>query len=111
MRSYCIDEIYPEQINLLDNHLQELKLSSSIEGMFWLPIPHEYLTEEQLSHSTECAPYSLALILEETSLHLELLVRARGKLHCTCVGYASTRLREYMIHYIEELVAFLAINA
>ncbi len=46
----------------------------------------------------------MGLELEETSLRLELLVRARGRLRCDCVHYAGPALREHMIAWLERLL-------
>ena len=46
---------------------------------------------------------------EETSLRLELLVRARGRIRCECVAYASPELQRHMMDYITDTLKELKI--
>lgn len=109
MHSYVIDELQDKNISDITAHLHRLGFNSSIEGMFWLPVPEEYLSQLQKEHGPQCAPYCMALVLEETSVHLEMLVRAKGKLHCPCVAYASAGLREHMISFLSQMLYALDI--
>ena len=111
MRSYCIDEMRPEEISLFRQRLQEMELSSGLEGIFWLPLPTHLLTEEQRSHSAVCGPHCMALDCSETGVQLELLVRALGKIRCSCVVFATPEQRAHMISYVDELLAELGIRA
>ena len=51
----------------------------------------------------------MALECEETSLRLELLVRARGRIRCECVAYASPELQRHMMGYITDTLKELHI--
>lgn len=52
----------------------------------------------------------MGLEIEENFVRLELLVRARGRMRCECVHYASPELRDRMIVWLENLLAELGIN-
>ena len=53
----------------------------------------------------------MALEVEEHSLRLELLVRARSRLRCDCVHYASPALVTHMIESLEQLLTDLSITS
>ena len=52
----------------------------------------------------------MGLEIEENFVRLELLVRARSRMRCECVHYASPELRDRMIVWLENLLAELGIN-
>ena len=41
---------------------------------------------------------------DTASLKLELLVRARGKIRCSCVSYATPAQREYIVDYLDAFI-------
>lgn len=53
----------------------------------------------------------MGLEVDEHSVRLELLVRARGRLRCECVQYASSELRAHMQAYLDQLLRDLGIAA
>jgi hypothetical protein len=79
-----------------------------MDGVYWLDLPPDLLTPEQVAH-TECAPHRVALVLEEESLRLELLVRAHDSLRCNCTGYASPAQRQFLLGYMDRLIAELGL--
>lgn len=111
MRNYVVDSLSPEDCGRVNKHLETLGMSSSVEGLYWLPVPKQYLTPMQQEHSPECGPYCLGLSVESDSLVLELLVRGKGVMHCPCIAYASPALREHMINWLDQLLVTLVINA
>lgn len=104
MRSYCVDDITSEQMAHLTESLTAMELGAGIEGLFWLPVPQQMLTETQQEHAEQCGPHCMALEVTEDSLRLELLVRARNMLRCACIGYASPELERHMIDYIDAIL-------
>ena len=46
----------------------------------------------------------MALELLDGAVRLELLVRARGRLRCDCIGYAGTAVRDQMIACLDGLL-------
>jgi len=111
MRSYCIDEFVPGELERLAERLDSMGLSASMEALYWLPVPHSLLTPIQKTHEGECGPYVLALEILAESLRLELLVRARNKLRCACVAYAEQKLVDHMIGYVHGLLDALKITS
>ena len=109
MRTYTIDELEKADVEKINKHLKKLGIQSSIEGMFWLPIPLALHTELQKEHLDSCGAYCLALEVAEEALHLEFLVRAKGKLRCECMGFANQSLREHMVNYLDNMLLELGI--
>ena len=111
MRSYCIDEFVPGELERLAERLDSMALSAGMEALYWLPVPHNLLTPIQKIHESECGPYVLALEILDESLRLELLVRARNKLRCDCVAYAEQKLVDHMFCYVHGLLDELKITS
>ena len=110
MRWYGIDDITEEDTAKLAATLTEMELTSGMDGLFWLPVPAEMLSPVQQEHVESCGPHVMGLEIEENFVRLELLVRARGRMRCECVHYASPELRDRMIVWLENLLAELDIN-
>ncbi len=104
MRSYVIDELTCDQCQSIIKQLEAMSLGSGVDGIYWLPIPEHFFNDIQKEHKNECAPYVMALEVDEGSLHLELLVRAKSVLHCNCVSYAQPELEQYMMRYVDSLL-------
>lgn len=112
MRCYLIEDFYPEQLRKISAALSEKGFSGSLEGIFYLPVPQDLLTEVQREHAAECGPHIFALevVEEQGTLKLELLVRAQNKLRCECVLYATPAQREYVIGFLDDFIRQLDIS-
>ena len=115
MRQYRIEDLYPDALQRIEKALDERGLRGGLEGIYYLPVPPEHLTDIQRQHLDECGPFFLAL---ETTLppgsktgcvQMELLVRARNKMRCDCLCYALPALREHMIDYLDDFIRQLDI--
>ncbi len=109
MRSYLIDEISPRDIKKIGKFLKKNALSSSLDRIFWIQIPEELLTEEQLQHK-ECRPYICALELGSDWLKLEFLVRSSRNMMCTCSNYCTERQRNFVIEYANRMIEELGVR-
>ncbi|WP_022656752.1 hypothetical protein [uncultured Desulfovibrio sp.] len=109
MRWYAVDDLSAEETARLAQTLRDMEFSSGMDGLYWLPVPEAMLSPVQREHAADCGPYALGLELEEHSLCLELLVRARGRLRCDCVHYAGPELRAHMLACLDQLLADLRI--
>ena len=116
MRYYLIDELYLDQLQRIEKALDDRDLRGGIDGIWYLPVPEKMLSDEQRAHLGECGPYMLTLesgrVPEDDQgwLKMELLVRARNKLRCSCLAYASSELRMHMIDYLDGLIRELDIS-
>ncbi|SIN76305.1 hypothetical protein [Halodesulfovibrio marinisediminis] len=109
MRLYLLEDFTGEQIEAITGRLNDMELAGAMDGIYWLPCPQELLSDVQKEHTEECGPHCMALEVDGTSLRMELLVRARNKLRCECVSYASEELRAHMIKYMDEMLTELNI--
>ncbi|QGY41186.1 hypothetical protein GM415_13955 [Pseudodesulfovibrio cashew] len=117
MRSYLIEDLFEADIEKIKGALNEMQLQGPLEGIYYLPLPTELLQQEQKDHQDECGPYFMALeIIEgasdmsECQLKLELLTRARNKIRCSCVNYATHEQRKHMIEYLDQFIEELEIS-
>ncbi len=109
MRSYHITDLTPEDVRRITERLRAMELEAGLEGLYWLPVPSALLSDVQQKHAPDCGPYVMGLEVEDDSLRLEFLVRARGMLRCECVHYASSKLETHMMRYLDDLLSQLGI--
>lgn len=103
MRQIVIDELTKEERANIENYLKRAVIPGSIEGMFWLPLPPDLLGAAQQDHD-ECGPFHLGIELAEKEIRFELLVRSKTNLHCSCISYATTAQREFMLNFVDRLL-------
>ncbi|MFW5731133.1 MAG: hypothetical protein ACOCV7_05745 [Desulfonatronovibrionaceae bacterium] len=110
MRSYLIEEINPSDMDRIIDRLNFICLEKPLQDLFWLTVPEEVLTPEQKEHLESCGPFHLALESGKDFLKLELLVRCRSKIRCSCITYATRQQREHMIQYLDDMLKNLDIS-
>ena len=104
MRVYMVEDITLQEREGVIRELEAMELGAGLEGIYWLPVPREMLSLVQAEHTQSCGPHVMALEVEDDALRLELLVRARNRLRCECVHYASTVLCAHMMNYVDALL-------
>jgi hypothetical protein len=110
MRSYLIEDFYPEHLQKVLAALTDKGYAGPLDGIFYLPVPAELLTDVQREHAGECGPHMFVLeAVDENTLKLELLVRAQKKLRCECVMYATPAQREHIIDFLDAFIRQLDI--
>ncbi len=110
MRSLVLDELAPGDMERLLEHLGRTLQVSGLPEVFWLEMPAHLLTPEQEAHRDCCGPHRVALVVEEDSLRLELLVRARESLRCACTAYATRAQRDFLMGYLDRLIEELGLR-
>ncbi len=109
MKQYVIDGLryndYQKLKDFLDSHL----VSSSIGGIYWLELDPEILTDIQREH-VKCHPLVFGLMLEETCLSCEFLVRTQKNIKCECMAYATTDQRNWLIDQVDAILERLDIH-
>ena len=110
MRYYTSDELTRTDTTSLSKRLDAMELRSDIEGLYWLPCPHHLLSPVQQEHAAQCGAHVMALEVLPDTVNLELLVRARNKMRCECVHYASPALAQHMIGYLDALLDELGVH-
>lgn len=109
MRTYYINEVNSEDIQRLKDYLAQKGHSAPIEDIYWFEVPRELLTETQQEHAGECGPYVFPLETGDTWVMLELLIRPRNAMHCSCIAYAADGQRSHVIQRLEAILEELEI--
>ena len=102
MKQYVIDELRPEDYEGLKKYLDEQYGQAEMDGIYWIPVAAELLSDIQLQHE-ECRPHFLALDLDPGRIACELLVRTKNRLRCDCIQYASEQQRNWLIELIDNM--------
>ena len=114
MRSYLIEDMVDKDYQTILKAFDDLGLRGPIEGIYYLPVPAELLQGEQTAHLNECGPFFMALegieSPDDNRLKLELLVRGRNKIRCSCICYATPEQRRHMIDYLDQFIEELEIS-
>lgn len=110
MRQYMIDEISFLERDNLDSYLKRTLKPGGLEGVFFLSVPPDLLGPAQLGHE-ECGPYYCAVILEQSSIRFELLVRSASNMHCSCISQATPAQREFILGFADRMLAEEMIQA
>ena len=111
MRAYLVEDLNENDVQRIESYLSGKNLAGPIEGIYFLPLPEDELTDEQRAHLPECGPFITALeVLPCGALKLELLVRSRGKLRCSCIAYATPKQRERAIERLDALIRELDVS-
>ena len=102
MKQYVIDELRLEDYEKLKTFMDENYKSSQLDGIYWIPLEKNLLTDTQSEHR-ECQPFYFAVDVEETMISCEFLVRTKNRIRCDCIDYATEKQRNWMIHFIDEI--------
>ncbi len=103
MYSYLIDELKPQEIERIIHYLEYHGYKGPIKDIYWIEIPNHLLNPTQKNHVSECGPYILSLETGKTWIKLELLVRPRNTLHCTCMALANPEQRSYGMNLLDHI--------
>ena len=103
MRQYMIDEITFLERDTLDSYLKRTLKPGGLEGVFFLSVPPDLLGPEQLGHA-ECGPFYFTVVLEQSSLRFELLVRSASNMHCSCIAWATPSQRLFVLDFADRML-------
>ena len=114
MRQLVIDDLTQEECTNINNYLKQQARATGLEGMFWLELSDDLLGEAQQGHQ-KCGPFYFALELVEhpgrERLSCELLVRSESNLHCSCISYATPQQRDFLLRFLDQMLAEEQIRA
>ena len=102
MKQYVVDELRLEDYHRLKEHLDKTLQTCSIDGVYWIPIKTTLLTPDQAEH-TGCHPLCFSVELEPERLTCELLLRTQNRIHCSCIGYATEKQRNWVVQFIDTI--------
>jgi hypothetical protein len=108
MKQYVIDELRSDDYKKLKAYLDENFNSSDIEGLYWIPLEDENLTDVQAGH-TECQPFYFTIELKPDILACELLVRTKSRLRCDCISYATEKQLNWLVRSVDGMLDKLEI--
>jgi len=109
MKQYVVDELRLIDFEKIKNCFDSRFVSSEMEGIYWVYLSPEILTEMQISHS-ECNPFYFAVELEPERISCELLVRSGSKIRCNCITYATENQRNWFIRLMDSILEELEIH-
>jgi hypothetical protein len=103
MKQYVIDGFSLQDYNRLKEYFGKHLESASVDGIYWLPLAKEVLTPVQVDHGA-CGPHVFALMLENTYLSCELLVRIKTNIKCDCMSYATKEQRDWLVDQVDAIL-------
>jgi hypothetical protein len=109
MKQYVVDQLRYPDFEKIKAFLDQTYGAAALEGVYWIPIEEKLLTAVQVEHR-DCQPHVVAVELSETRLSLELLVRTRSRVRCTCIAYATDPQRNYMIQLVDRMLEQLDVS-
>ena len=110
MRQLVIDDLSPLERDNLEHYLKRTLGAGAMEGIFWLRLPDDLLAEAQRDHA-DCGPFHFGLELGRNHLACELLLRNTANLHCTCIAYATKAQRDFLLRFVDTMLAEEQIRA
>jgi hypothetical protein len=109
MKQYVIDQLRPNDHEKIKKYFDENFGPAGVGGIYWVPIDRDLLSGEQAQH-TDCQPFYFAVDLEPDLMSVELLVRTRQRIRCSCIGYADERQRNWIIAFVDAALEQLDIS-
>jgi hypothetical protein len=109
MKQYVIDELRYTDYEKIKDYLDTHFGGSGVANIYWIPIDGDLLTPDQAEH-TDCHPLYFGMELQDTRLSCELLIRTRNRMKCTCMAYADTRQRNWLMDCLDAIFEKLEIR-
>jgi hypothetical protein len=109
MKQYVIDQFSPEDYNKIKDYFDENFSNSGIEGIYWIPINDDLLTDVQKEHK-DCSPFFFAIEIVLNKMSCELLVRTKKRLRCDCIQHATELQRNWLIEFADSVFDRLKIK-
>ncbi len=110
MRQFVIDELSILEKDNLESYLKRTLQPGPMAGIFWIELPDDLWSEAQHGHE-QCGPFYLAVVIDEKRVCFELLVRSKTNLHCSCITHATDTQRQFVLDFIDRMLAEEQIRA
>jgi hypothetical protein len=110
MRQFVIDELSPMERDNIDSYLKRTIKHGPMIGLYWIELPPDLLSAAQQGHEDH-GPFYLAVEVTGSAVKFELLVRSRDNLHCSCIAHATPVQRQFVLDFIDRMVAEEMIKA
>ncbi len=102
MKQYVIDELRHEDYGKVKTYMDENYGFSKIDGIYWIPLGKDILSETQKNH-VKCQPFYFAVDLEPSQMACELLVRTKENVRCNCIKYATEKQLNWFIQLMDAI--------
>jgi len=109
MKQYVIDDLRPNDYELIKAFMEKNYSSSEVDGIYWIQLDRHILTDIQAEHA-DCQPFYFAVDLEPNFIAFEMLIRTHKKMRCTCMGYANELQRNWLIKLADSIFDALEIK-
>ena len=103
MRQFVVDQLRADDVERLREWLNKNHQCSSVEDLWWIEIPDEYLDAIQKSHKA-CQPYYFSINLRHDKILFELLIRTNNINRCSCIKYADRKQLDYILDKAEQIL-------
>lgn len=103
MRQIVIDELSPMELDNIDSYLKRSITLGPMVGLYWLVLPSDLHSAAQQGHDDH-GPFYMAVEVERDKVRFELLVRSQSNLHCTCIAYATSAQRQFVLDFIDRMI-------
>ena len=67
-------------------------------------MPPDLLGPAQVGHE-DCGPFYFSVILEQSSVRFELLVRSASNMHCACIAQATPAQRQFVLDFADRMLS------
>jgi hypothetical protein len=108
MKQYIIDDFRYSDYTKIKNYMDENYSCSEVGDIYWIPINDNMLSDVQKEH-LQCKPFYFLVELNTQVLTLELLVRTKNNIRCSCMAYATEKQRNWGIHCVDTIFEKLKI--
>lgn len=102
MRQYVIDELRAEDHSKIKAFLDKKYGDTQLLGVYQIPLDASLLSDIQAEHIA-CQPFFFSVDLESSRITFEFLIRSPKQLKCSCVAYATTAQREWIIRLADSI--------
>lgn len=109
MKAYLIDEIGNQDMEKIKGFLAHHALKSGMDGIFWVKVPSDLLSESQHQHEA-CQPHVFAVELGLGFVKLEFYIRSLVNMRCTCPGLSTPDQRDFILRFADGMVSRLQIR-
>ena len=108
MKQYVIDDLRDSDYTKIKSYMVENYSRSGVGEVYWIPIDDDMLSDVQREH-LQCKPFYFAVELNPQAFTIELLVRTKNNMRCSCMAYATERQRNWCINCADAILEQLKI--
>jgi hypothetical protein len=108
MKQYVIDQLRESDYEKIREFLEQNAEKTVLDEIFWVTLPEGLYTVLQGEHK-KCYPFYFAVNLSRNHVAFELLIRSRETIRCNCIAYATSKQRDHIIGFADDMLRKLEI--